>query len=236
MEAKSVNDGIVLEYRRDVSMTQTLVQSPAEQRILLQHISWQTFKTLVAEAGGDRRTRFSYYQGTLEIMSPLYRHENINRFIDDLIRIMTDELNLGMSKGGSTTLSRDDVEAGAEPDSCYYIQREPLIRGKESINLNAGDPPPDLVIEIDISTNSLDKRSLYANLGVQEFWRFDGKMVQFFVLQPSIPSYQQVEYSPTFPWLLPNQLTELLENRLTLGETQTLRQFRDWIRQQLSES
>jgi Uma2 family endonuclease len=213
-------------------MTQALAQSPAEQRVLLHHISWQTFKSLLAEAGEDRRTRFSYHRGTLEIMSPLYRHENINRFIDDLIRIMTDELNLDMSKGGSMTLTREDIESGAEPDSCYYIQSEPLIRGKERIDLNAGDPPPDLVIEIDISSNSLDKRPLYANLGIQEFWRFDGKIVHFFSLQESILQYQPCDRSPTFPWFPAAKLSDLLEERLTLGETQTLKQFRTWARQQ----
>ncbi len=214
-------------------MTSILVQQPAEQRVILHHVSWQTFKNLLTEVGDDRRTRFAYCQGTLEIMSPLYRHENINRFIDDLIRIMTDELDIGMSKGGSTTLTRDDVEAGAEPDSCYYIQSERLVRGRETIDLNAGDPPPDLVIEIDISTNSLDKRSLYAGLAVQEFWRFTGETVQFFVLQPSSVEYQAAERSPTFPWFPPDKLAELLEKRLTLGETQTLRQFRTWVRQQI---
>lgn len=214
-------------------MTSTLVQHPAEQRIILHSVSWQTFKALLAEVGEDRRTRFAYCQGTLEIMSPLFRHENINRFIDDLIRIMTDELDIGMSKGGSTTLTREDVEAGAEPDSCYYIQNEPLVRGREAIDLNAGDPPPDLVIEIDISTNSLDKRTLYAGLAVQEFWRFTGETIQFFVLQPSDSTYQAVDCSPTFPWFPPEKLAELLEERLTLGETQTLRQFRTWVRQQI---
>ncbi|ASC72229.1 hypothetical protein XM38_031840 [Halomicronema hongdechloris C2206] len=213
-------------------MTQVLVEKPAEQRILLHHISWQTFKNILMESGTDRRTRFAYCQGTLEIMSPLYRHENINRFIDDLIRTMTDELDIGMSKGGSTTLTRDDVEAGAEPDSCYYIQSEPLMRGRETIDLNAGDPPPDLVIEIDISTNSLDKRGLYAGLAVKEFWRFTGATMQFFVLQPS-GAYQSVDQSPTFPWFPADKLTELLADRLELGETQTLRQFRAWVEQQI---
>lgn len=215
-------------------MAQVLVEGPqAEQRVVVQSISWPTFKALLADAGSDRKARFAYFQGNLEIMSPLYRHENINRFIDDLVRIMTDEQNLGMSKGGSTTLTRDDVQSGAEPDSCYYIQSEPLVRGKETIDLNAGDPPPDLVIEIDISTNSLDKRALYASLGVGEFWRFGGRTVQFFVLQADSQTYSPLDHSPTFPWFPPEKIAELLASRLQMGETQTLREFRAWTRQQI---
>ncbi|MEO1095569.1 MAG: hypothetical protein AAFX01_11785 [Cyanobacteria bacterium J06638_28] len=68
-------------------MTQALVQPPAEQGVLLHHIFWQTFKNLLTEAGEARRPRLAYFQGTLEITSPLYRHENINRFINDLMRM-----------------------------------------------------------------------------------------------------------------------------------------------------
>ena len=214
-------------------MVQALVESPAEQRVIVQSVSWPTFKALLADAGSDRKARFAYFQGNLEIMSPLYRHENINRFIDDLVRIMTDELNLGMSKGGSTTLTREDVQSGAEPDSCYYIQSEPLVRGKETIDLNAGDPPPDLVIEIDISTSSLDKRALYASLSVGEFWRFSGRTVEFYVLQADTQTYDAVDQSPTFPWFPPEKIAELLSVRLQKGETQTLQEFRAWIGQQI---
>ncbi|MEO0533335.1 MAG: Uma2 family endonuclease [Cyanobacteria bacterium P01_A01_bin.123] len=106
-----------------------------------------------------------------------------------------------------------------------------MVRGRESLDLNAGDPPPDLVIEIDISTNSLDKRRLYANLAVREFWRFDGSAISFFELEGS--GYALVDRSSTFPWFPADKLSELLEARLRLGETQTLRQFRDWVREQI---
>ncbi len=204
----------------------------AEQRILLHHISWQTFQQLLNEAGADRHARFAYYQGTLEIMSPLFRHENINRFLDELVRVMTDEMGLDMRKAGSITLTRAGLQSGAEPDSSYYIQSEPLVRGKQDIDLEAGDPPPDLVIEIDISGSSLDKRRIYANLNVPELWRFNGATLQFFVLQTPEGYLRQSDRSPTFPYFSPDKAMAVLEQRLVLGESQALRQFRLWVREQ----
>jgi Uma2 family endonuclease len=66
----------------------------AEQRVILSNVSWQTFEQLLKELGDKRATRLAYNEGLLEIMTPLGRHENNNRFIDDLIRAIADELNL----------------------------------------------------------------------------------------------------------------------------------------------
>lgn len=204
----------------------------AEQRVILKNISWQTFEAMLSEMGEDRATRLTYTEGMLEIMTPLGEHENINRFIDDLIRVLADELNLNLKKFGSLTLKLESMERGAEPDSCYYIQNEPSVRGKRDINLNT-DPPPDLVVEVDITSSSLDKRLIYAALGIPEFWRYQGRKLQVFVLSEPILIYTETQQSPTFPFLDLNIIPQFIEQSLTDGETTTLRSFRTWVRQQI---
>ncbi|MEA5507908.1 Uma2 family endonuclease [Halotia wernerae UHCC 0503] len=206
--------------------------TPAEQRVILHNISWETFNTILQELGENRSERLAYNEGYLEIMTPLGEHENTNRFINDLMRILADELNLNLKKFGSVTLKLDDMRRGVEPDSCYYIQNEPVVRGKKDIDLKY-DPPPDLVIEIDITSSSLDKRPIYAALGVPEIWLYNGKNLQFFVLSEQILSYNQVQQSPTFPVLTQNVVLQLIEQSLTDGETVTLRSFRAWLKQRL---
>lgn len=203
----------------------------AEQRVILKHISWQTFNQLLEDLGEDRAMRLFYYEGLVEIMTPLGPHENSNRFIDDLIRAIGDELNLNLKKFGSLTLKRESMQSGAEPDSCYYIKNEPLVRSKQDINLN-NDPPPDLVLEIDITSGSLDKRPIYAAMGVPEFWRYDGRKLEVFVLQEPILIYNQVQQSPTFPWLSLDAIPRFMARSLVDGETATLRAFRAWVREQ----
>ena len=203
----------------------------AEQRVILFNVSWQTFEQLLKELGDKRATRLAYNEGLLEIMTPLGPHENNNRFIDDLIRAIADELNLNLKKFGSLTLKREKKLKGAEPDSCYYLQNEPLVRSKQEIELD-NDPPPDLVLEIDITSGSLDKRPIYAAVGVPELWRYDGKKLEVFVLQPSSQDYQQVNQSPTFPWMPLDVIPKFIRQSLVDGETATLRAFRAWVREQ----
>ena len=203
----------------------------AEQRVILSNVSWQTFEQLLKELGDKRATRLAYNEGLLEIMTPLGRHENNNRFIDDLIRAIADELNLNLKKFGSLTLKRSKKLKGAEPDSCYYLQNEPLVRSKQEIDLDK-DPPPDLVLEIDITSGSLDKRPIYAAIGVPEFWHYNGNKLQVFVLQQSTGDYQSVIQSPTFPWMPLDVIPRFIRQSLVDGETATLRAFRAWVREQ----
>jgi Uma2 family endonuclease len=114
----------------------------AEQRVILSNISWQTFEQLLKELGDKRASRLAYNEGCLEIMTPLGPHENSNRFIESLIGAIADELNLNLKRFGSLTLKRVKNLKGAEPDSCYYIQNEPVVRSTQEIDLD-NNPPPD---------------------------------------------------------------------------------------------
>ncbi len=210
---------------------QTLISEIAEHRVILSNISWETFEQILKELGDNRSTRLAYNNGLLEIMTPLGPHENNNRFIDDLVRAITDELNLNMKKFGSLTMKRSKKLKGAEPDSCYYLQNEPLVRSKQEIDLDK-DPPPDLVLEVDMSSGSLDKLPIYAAIGVPELWRYDGNRLEVFVLQQLDGEYEAVSQSPTFPWMPIDIIPRFIRQSLVDGETATLRAFREWVRGQ----
>jgi Uma2 family endonuclease len=204
------------------------VRPLAENRVILNNISWDTFERLLADIGDRRKTLFHYINCTLEIMSPLSLHEGSNRFIDDLIRAFSDELAIDLRKLGSLLMKIPDLKLGAEPDSCYYIQNEPIIRGKEVIIVGQ-DPAPDLVLEVDI-TNPSDRRlPIYALLAVPEVWRYDGYSLEFLALDNG--AYQPIEKSLSFPDLPAAIIVEYVQKRLTLGESGTLREFRKWVRE-----
>lgn len=207
--------------------------TPAEQRVLLQNISWQLFESLLQEMGEHRSTRLAYYKGKLELMTPLWEHENPNRKIEAMVIALVDELNLNIEMGGSFTLKREERAAGKEPDSCYYIQNEARVRGKKEIDLTQ-DPPPDLALEIDITSSSLNQLALYASLGVPEVWRYNGQRLQIYQLQQE--EYVECDRSPTFPLLAATKIEEFLEQCQNLGVTAAVRQFRKWIKNQLQNS
>jgi Uma2 family endonuclease len=211
-------------------MMPTVSTTLAENRTILQPISWTTFNNLLTELGNHRNTRLTYHKAVLEIMTPLGEHENNNRFIDKLIQVLATELNLNIKSMGSLTLKKDNLQQAVEPDSCYYLTQEPLVRNKQNIDLNI-DPPPDLVLEIDITNTSLNKLPIYASLQVPEIWRYNGRSLQVFVLDLTKREYNQVTISPTFPQLNIETIPQLISQSLIVGETATLKAFRDSIRQ-----
>lgn len=210
-------------------MSTILTKPIAENVILLNNVSWVTFNLLLEELGHQRNQRLSYYLGNLEIMSPLGEHENNNRFIDDLIRAIADEFNLNLKKFGSLTLKSNEAKQAVEPDSCYYINNEPLVRNKQHIDLTI-DPPPDLVLEIDITSGSLNKLPIYATLKVPEIWRYNGKKLTVFSLNNKTNNYEELTKSKIFSWLDLDLIPQLINQSLDIGETATLKQFRQYVK------
>jgi hypothetical protein len=144
---------------------------------------------------------------------------------------LTEELGLTIKEGGSTTLRRRRKKRELEPDQCYWIASEPLVRGKLTINFRT-DPPPDLAIEVDITHSSLDRMAIYAVLGIPEVWHFDGHILPFRVLDSS-GAYVIASHSRAFPQVRPDDLTPFPAMRKQMDENEVIRQFRMWIRRHL---
>ncbi|MDF0554483.1 Uma2 family endonuclease [Kamptonema sp. UHCC 0994] len=142
------------------------VTIPIEGKILLHNVSWDEFENILIEMGETRGSRIAYDRGTLEIVMPLQKHEYFKEVISDLIKDLAEELDLDYECLGSTTWKRRDRLAGVEPDNCFYIQNESLIRGNLKINL-LQDPPPDLFLEIDYTSKSLNSLA-FPNCPVKE--------------------------------------------------------------------
>src|SRR5206468_4924994 len=162
----------------------------------------------------------AYDRGTLEIMSPTTKHERYNRTIALLVEILAEELGIDVVSLGSSTFKRGDLERGFEPDSCFYIKNAERIIDKDELDLTV-DPPPDLVIEVDITSGSLPKFPIYGQLGVTEIWRYDGR--RLYIYQLVGDSYAESECSAAFSWLTSGVLTDLLEKGKTLKRTALLR-------------
>jgi Uma2 family endonuclease len=200
-----------------------------EQRVIIRFVSWTTYEHLLADLSNQSSTRLTYDRGMLEIMCPLPEHEEWNRTIALLVEVLTEEMRIDVRNFGSTTFRRADLARGFEPDSCFYIQHEANISGKSTIDLTV-DPPPDLVIEVDITSGSLDKFPIYAQVGVPEVWRYDGQRLRIYILRAE--RYVESETSLALPLLTSTRLSEALAQSKTLKRTALLRSFRTWVRQE----
>ncbi|MCS6960850.1 MAG: Uma2 family endonuclease [Pseudanabaenaceae cyanobacterium SKYGB_i_bin29] len=211
--------------------TLPLTEVIGEKRVTLHHLSWQSYQQILRALPLTRAARLTYDRGVLEITMPLEEHEFYRCLIELFIRILVVEMGMKVKTMGSTTIDRADLNRGAEPDCAYYIQNYAQVAGRK-VNF-AIDPPPDLVVEVDITHSDIDKNLFYATLGVPEFWRFDGK--EWRILQLGEGSYQECDRSPTFPWVKKEYLYNFLaeaEQDEVVAE-QNWRQFvRDYLGQQ----
>jgi Uma2 family endonuclease len=209
---------MLLELRR--------LEVPAGQRLLLHDITWQEFEQILQELGEHRGSRLAYENGTLEIMIPLPEHEDDKEIVGDLLKALLEELDIEFRSLGSTTF-KQPTQKGLEPDQCFYIRNESAIRGKKRLDL-AVDPPPDLAIEIAITSRT--HPSLYAALKVPELWRFEQGQLQINVLVDG--GYIEVLESPNFPGIsLKEMIPRSLQQSKVVGRNGALREFRQRLRE-----
>jgi Uma2 family endonuclease len=207
------------------------VASPAARTpAVLYDIDWKTYTRLLRVFEKSRRFRLTYDRGTLEIMSPLWVHEAHAKLLGRFVDVLTEELDLPSRLGGSVTLRRRRKDRGLEPDNCYWIASTPLLQGKLDLDLRV-DPPPDLAIEIDVTSSSIDRLSIYAALGVPEIWRLSTGGIAFYILVSG--SYQIRPNSLSFPQLASVDLHPFLAQWGQNDDTTIVRQFREWVKQQL---
>ena len=201
------------------------VLSPPEARVILHNISWSLYEQLLAAHEDKSSPHFVYDRGELEITVLSYEHEELNRLINDFIVVIAIEWDIEYCNAGSTTFKREDLERGFEPDSCFYVQHAEQIAGKKRLDLTV-DPPPDLVLEVDITHSSLDKLSIFATVGVPEVWRYEGERVRMLALAGD--RYVEREQSLAFPALRCAHLGELLTASQQMPRTAWLRHVRAW--------
>ena len=224
-------DGIIQKCDRTLQqsspMTAQTLARP-EQNVQLSGISWQTYETLLAEIG-DRQIRLTYNRGNLEIMVPSPEHERFKTIMGRFVETLAEELDVKIEPLGSTTFKRPEL-SGKEPDECFYIQNISAVKGKKKIDLNQ-DPPPDLVVEIDITSRSENSLQIYADLGVPEVWIYNG--VRFRINRLENGEYVECDRSLAFPTVHILEIVDFLQQAETMDYLELVQAFRNWVKNQI---
>jgi Uma2 family endonuclease len=201
------------------------IHVPPGQRVILENVTWKELETIIAELGEHRAARIAYDRGILEIISPLPEHEFDKEIISDLVKALLEQLDVEFISLGSTTFKNQFMAQGIEPDQCFYIQNEAVIRGKKRLDLTI-DSPPDLALEIDITSRT--HLNIYQGLQVPEVWRFENGILQINLLQNGV--YVESKSSLNFPNLpLIEVIPESLQKSRTIGRNATLKAFKNWV-------
>jgi Uma2 family endonuclease len=200
---------------------------PAGATLLISHVSWDEYEQLLQDLGERPDLRVTYDEGRLEVMTLSDQHEEFADGMLGLARLFSQELGIPLETRGSATRRRPRMRKGTEPDQSFWVANAHRIIGKRRIDLDT-DPPPDIVVEIDITKDSRGKFSIYAAFGVPEIWRCDGAQVQMYELRGT--TYVEVEASRFFPGLTCSLVFEFLEISNARGQTAALATFRERIR------
>lgn len=199
------------------------VLSPPEQRVVLDNITWEIYEHLLAAHRDRSVPRFTYDRGQLEMISPSAEHERLKETVTLLVNIVAEERGIDLEGFGSMTLRRADIARGVEPDACFYLANLGRVKGKTEIDLRI-DPPPDVVIEIDITHPSLDKFVIFGHLGMPELWHHDGNRLRIFRLVGT--DYVEQAESVALLGLASGDVSRLLDESRTLERLTWLRRVR----------
>jgi Uma2 family endonuclease len=195
---------------------------PAGASLWLRNVGWEDYEHLLTQMDSHPGSRVAYDCGRLIVMSPSPEHEDYKESIYSLVRTIAVERGIALESRGAATFKSKRLAKGVEPDTCFYVQNAKRIIGQRKITLGI-DPPPDVVVEIDLSNDSSDKFHIYAALGVPEIWRYDGEKAYFYQLSET--SYQEIQSSVALPLLTAEDLTRFLEQSKTEGQTAAVAAF-----------
>lgn len=199
--------------------------------VLFHGVTWDDYESMLRIVG-DRPIRVTYDQGEMEVFMPSFGHEDDAHLLGRMVETLSDELGIAMKAGRTTTHRRRDLDRGTEPDQCYWFgDHARHMIGKRQLDLNV-DPPPDLVVEVDVTSSSLLRLPIFAAMGIPEVWRLIGQRLEFLHLQPD-GTYQARDSSRNFPTVPVAAIARFLDLGRGDEETAWVRSFRASVRDQL---
>ncbi len=203
-----------------------------EQHLRLSCIDWKTYVAM-SDLLMDRPIRFNYDRGDLEISTLATAHWRARHLLGRLFSTLTQELDIDIAGFGSMTFRKEDLDRGMEPDQCFWIQHEPQIRGRTDIDLES-DPPPDLVIEVEISRSIIPRLPILAALKVREVWRWDGQTLRVMLLNVA-GQYVAASASQALPFVPLAEVARFMKLDPAESETKHMNAFRAWVREQAAK-
>jgi Uma2 family endonuclease len=196
------------------------------QSVVLNGVQWETYERLLADQENSSGPRLYYDTGTLEIMSPSPKHERLKEAVVLFFNLAAAEMEIDCFSMGSTTFRNKALEKGFEPDGCFYLSQLDVIRQKDEFDLSV-DPPPDLVIEIDVRHAVLKKLPLFLSFEVPEIWLYLDD--HFEIRRLDSGTYRKLSQSAFVPRITGEVLLEFAESRQHMTTPAWLKSIREWV-------
>ncbi len=198
----------ILDALGEYHLRHTYIDGTLELRGVLYGVTWEDYQKFL-DALADYPLRHTFAEGTLEMMSPRKDHDWIKKFIGRIIEFTAYGLEIEIQCIGSTTLTAQNLARGFQPDEAYYIANESIVRGKSTYDPGI-DPPPDLLVEVDVTSSSVPRMAGFADIGIPEVWRYDGERTMVLKLVAD-GQYEEVDRSVSFPFIAPGDIDAHLD-------------------------
>jgi Uma2 family endonuclease len=158
--------------------------SPQEEKLVTLHgITWEQFKAIEVQLDNNREVRLAYLDGVLEIMAPIGpEHEYIKRTLGLLLEAYMRERGIRFYATGGFTLEASGYASGI-PDESYSIGSRKKV--------------PDIVIEIIVTSGTINRLELYKPLKVPEVWFWKSNQLRVWSLNVA-GEYEEVDRSQFF--------------------------------------
>ncbi len=185
--------------------------------------SWQDYQEVASRRGDGSVPRIKYCNGEMLLMSPLPEHGKDASLIARMVEVLLDHQGLDYDSFTPVTMTLPE-SGGIEPDYCFYIEHLAQVRGKTRIDWQI-DPPPDLVIEIDVTSYSSVED--YLPYRVPEVWLFKDRLT---IHRLEGDSYRLAPVSCYFPELqLPELVARYRQIAYQQSSSQAIRQLRQHL-------
>jgi Uma2 family endonuclease len=150
-------------------MSIPLVDTPIEEKLVtLYDVSWEQFKGIEAQLKDNRNVRLSYLSGLLEIMSPIgEKHESVKSTLGLLLEAYMRVHGIRFYRRGGYTLEAPGYASGT-PDESYSVG-------------TCGEVP-DIVIEVIVTSGTIDRKDLYRPKRIPEVWFWKSDQIRIFRL------------------------------------------------------
>lgn len=192
--------------------------------------TFEDYEKLLEDVGEASWLRIWFNEGVLQVMTLSIEHENYSVIVHDFVKTLSLRKKIRVLGYRSATIKVDKNSQGAEPDNCYYVQSADKLPNKIVINFGV-DPMPDIVVEIDIHHQSKYKFPIYADFGISEIWRYDGKKFEILKLQID-KTYREIERSEALPLLTSQILGDFLGQSREKDQYEILLAFDEWLKNQ----
>jgi Uma2 family endonuclease len=205
-----------------LAITPQELHLPPGAKVQLQYQTWADYETMLQQRVDRAGLRIRYNARTqlLTLMAPLPGHGKRAQTLADLVKCLLRRQGQDWEAYDPITLKQID-EAGVEPDVCFYVQHREAVLGKERIDL-AIDPPPDLALEIDLTSTTRPED--YAPLKVPEVWIYRRQSLLIYGF--SGIGYEEMNQSILLPnFSVKSLMPQFVERAWLAGSSVALREF-----------